>query len=204
MLTEPLHNEKQLLVQVSEGDGTAFHYLFERYYGMVYSVSLRYLKIHELAEDVAQQSFLKIWDKRDRLSNIDRFDAYLFMIARNEITDLFRKQTYHQQYVQRIRELFEEEENSPEELLITKQKRMLIKDAIHALPAQQQQAYRLSRDKGLSYLEIAEEMGLSVNTVRKHISVALNSIRAFFLKHKNELYQLIFFWFLIRIYVTCV
>ncbi len=186
LVQEPLHNERQLLRKISEGDDTAFKHLFEKYYGQVYSASFRFLKVHELAEDLAQTSFLKIWEKRKHLSHVERFDDYLFAIAHNEMADHFRKHSRREKHIQRIRELFEEETGSPEELLITKQKRALIADAISNLPPQQKRAYTLSRDEGLSYQEIADRMQLSVNTVKAHIYLVLKTLKAFFASHKNE------------------
>ena len=186
MVSEPLYNEKQLLLKISEGDGDAFQHLFDRYYGVIYSASFRYLKVHELAEDMAQASFLKIWEKRNNLSHVERFDHYLFRIAHNEMADHFRKNSKRDKHIQRIQELFEEETGSPEELLISKQKRTLIADVISGLPPQQQTAYKLSRDEGLSYQEIAERMQLSINTIKVHISQALKSLKTFFAQHKDE------------------
>jgi len=194
LVLEPLHNEKQLLLKISEGDSIAFGHLFDRYYGVIYSASIRYLKVHELAEDMVQASFLKIWEKRNNLSHIERFDHYLFRIAHNEMADHFRKHSRQDKHIQRIRELFEEESGSPEELLISKQKRALIADVISNLPAQQQTAYKLSRDEGLSYQEIAERMQLSVNTIKVHISQALKTLKVFFARHKDE--YLIWFFIL--------
>ncbi len=183
---EPLHNERELLLKTSEGDSTAFGHLFDRYYGLIYSVSFKYLKVHELAEDMVQSSFMKIWEKRVTLNKVERFDHYLFRIARNEMTDHFRKNITRDKHQQRIRELFEEESGNPEEILISKQNRKRIGDVIKELTPQQQTAYRLSRDEGLSYQQIAEEMGLSVNTVKVHISLALKALRSFFAGRKNE------------------
>ena len=191
LILEPLHNEKELLLKISEGDNIAFEYLFDRYYSLIYSVSIKYLKVHELAEDMVQSSFLKIWEKRDSLTQIERFDHYLFRIARNEMTDHFRKNITHAKHQQRLRELFEEESGNPEELLITKQNRKLIADVIQELTPQQQIAYKLSRDEGLSYQQIAEKMGLSVNTVKVHISLALKALRSFFEGKKSEFLLLI-------------
>ena len=187
MSVETIYNEQERLMQIAEGNGEAFRHLFEQYYGMVYSLSFNYLKVHDLAEDVVQHSFLKVWEKRAILPTVERFDNFLFMIARNELTDQFHKQNSRAKYLRRIGELFEEEQGNPEELLISKQKRILISQTISSLPPQQQTAYQLSRDKGLSYNEIADEMHISVNTVRKHITVALAALRDHFKKHREEL-----------------
>jgi RNA polymerase sigma-70 factor (ECF subfamily) len=75
--------------------------------------------------------------------------------------------------------------------LISKQNRKRIADVIRDLTPQQQTAYRLSRDEGLSYQQIADEMGLSVNTVKVHISLALKALRTFFAGHKKEFLMLL-------------
>jgi RNA polymerase sigma factor (sigma-70 family) len=112
------------------------------------------------------------------------------------MTGHFRKNAMHNKHRQRIVELFEEETGTPEDLLICKQKRALIADVIRDLPPQQQEAYRLSRDKGMSYEQIAAEMNLSVNTIKVHISLALKNLRAFFTQHKNDFYTVFILWLL--------
>lgn len=194
------YDEKEFLLRISQGDHEAFRALYENYYGFVYSLSFRFLKIHELAEDTVQLCFLKIWEKRTILPTVDRFDAYLFITARNELTNQFRKQVNHFKYIQRIREMFEEEAGSPEILLIGKQRLSLINEAIGRLPAQQQKVYRLSREKGQSYQEIADNMGLSISTIRGTISAALNSLREFFIEHKNDFYFILMSCFIRWIY----
>ena len=191
LILESTHSEKELLLKVSKGDSIAFGHLFDQYYDKIYSVSFRYLKVHELAEDMVQSSFLKIWEKRVTLNKVDHFDHFLFRIARNEMTDHFRKNITREKHQQRMRELFDEEAGNPEEMLINKQKRKLIADVIRELPPQQQTAYKLSRDEGLSYQQIAEKMGLSVNTIKVHISVALKALRAFLSSQKNEFLTLV-------------
>lgn len=191
LILKPLYNERELLLKISEGDSVAFGHLFDRYYGLIYSVSFKYLKVHELAEDMVQTSFLKIWEKRVTLNRIERFDHFLFRIARNEMTDHFRKNITRDKHRQRLRELFGEETGNPEDLLISKQNRKRIADVIRELTPQQQTAYRLSRDEGLSYQQIADEMGLSVNTVKVHISLALKALRTFFAGHKYEFLMLL-------------
>jgi len=191
-----LHDEKELLRLVARGDAKAFRRLFEVYYDPMYSTSLMYTKVHELAEDVVQQAFLRIWEKRGTLETIDQFGAYLFIIARNETINILRKQSSHRTYIQHIRELFDTERDTPEEQMIIKQKRALLHLAVENLPPQQRLAYRLSREKGLSYEEIAADMRLSINTVKGHVSAALRSIREFLQRHRKELTLLLASWLL--------
>jgi RNA polymerase sigma-70 factor (ECF subfamily) len=187
--TSPFYNDNQLLHLVAQDDAKAFRHLFLAHYDLIYSTSLLYIKVHELAEDVVQQVFLKVWEKREMLPAIEKFDDWLFIITRNEVINVLRKQSSLRHYLRHMQDLFEAEAGGegPEEQLIVKQQRAIIQLAVKKLPPQQQQAYRLSRDRGMSYEEIATDMGLSINTVKGHISTALRSIREFLRHYRDEL-----------------
>jgi RNA polymerase sigma-70 factor (family 1) len=184
---ELLHNERELLQQVAAGNIIAFRNLFAAYYDRLYSAALVYCKIHEQAEDVVQQVFMKVWEKRHTLSQVEQPGDYLFIITRNEVLNQLRRNTLHDNYIRHIRELFSEETGSPEEVLVARQKRQIVQQAISQLPPQQQEAFRLSRDQGLSYEEIAATMNLSLSTVKGHMSKALQAVRAYCRLHQNEL-----------------
>ncbi|HEX7905504.1 MAG TPA: RNA polymerase sigma-70 factor [Chitinophagaceae bacterium] len=189
---QPGHNEKDLLRKIAlEDDTVAFQQLFTGYYDQLYSTALMYLKVHELAEDVVQQVFLKIWEKRITLEAIEKLSNYLFIIARNEVMNILRKKSNHPAFRNFASELFSDEEYTPEDQLILKQKRALVELAIQKLPPQQQQAYRLTKEKGLSYKEAASVMNLSINTVRGYIASAMQTLKEFFRMHKNDLYLLL-------------
>nr|WP_283093152.1 RNA polymerase sigma-70 factor [Chitinophaga hostae] len=184
-------NEKEVLKKVSQGDSAGFQLIFTHYYDTLFSVALSYIKVSEWAEDIIQQVFLRIWEKRHTLPDIDHFDRYIFILTRNEILSSMRKQIVRQKYKVRVREMFQEEFNTPEQYLIAKQKGETIRKAVGNLSAKQQQAWKLSREKGLSYEEISTEMGISIPTVKSHISNALGAIRKFLADYRYDLYILL-------------
>jgi RNA polymerase sigma-70 factor (ECF subfamily) len=191
---EPIYNERELLVQLAEGDEYAFRQLYLAYFDGIYSAALAYTKVHEQAEDITQQVFLKIWEKRDSLIKVDKLESYLFIIARNAIFSQFAKLATQQKHLHHIRELFEEESGNPEVSLIHKQERALLERAVKQLSPRQQQAYRLSREKGFSYEEIAQAMNITKPTVREHMVNSMQSIREFLLVHRNQLISLLLFF----------
>ncbi len=83
--------EKELLQRLSAGDKTAFTILFDTYWNNIYSVALVLTKSPQVAEDTVQEIFLKVWNKREELTSVDRFDNYLFIMARNHIFSEFRQ-----------------------------------------------------------------------------------------------------------------
>lgn len=194
MPIESIHSETELLAQLAKGNEYAFRELYLAYFDRIYSAALAYTKVHEQAEDITQQVFLKIWEKRDSLIKVDNLESYLFIIARNAIFSQFAKLATQQKYFYHIRELFEEESGNPEASLIHKQEKAILERAIEQLSPRQQQAYRLSREKGFSYEEIAQVMNITKPTVREHMVNSMHSIRKFLLAYKNQLIALLPFF----------
>ena len=187
MNTTVRYHDDELFPLISQSNTAAFHQLFQTHFQTIYATALAYTKVPQQAEDIVQAVFLKVWEKRAQLNAIVNTKDWLFIAARNEIMNAFRKQTVHRNYVQHIKELFQEEQKSPEDLLILRQKDELLQEGVNRLSARQKEVYLLSREKGLSYEEIAVETGISKNTVREHISMSLKILRQFIAAHKDEL-----------------
>jgi len=82
--------EKKVLELLAQGNEFSFTLLFDHYRGRIFSVALKFLKSRELAEEVVQEVFLKIWSRREDLTRVLDFEAYLFTVARNLIFDLIK------------------------------------------------------------------------------------------------------------------
>ena len=154
---------------------------------------LRYIGRRPDTEDIVQAVFLKVWEKRKQLPQVSQPENWLFITARNEFVNRFRKLRTEQQYRDYLSEMFAEELDAPDQLLIIRQRDLLIRKALHGLPEKQQQAFLLSREEGLTYEKIAERMGVARTTVKEHISRAMKTLRDFMLSNEEEL--LIFFCF---------
>ena len=181
------YHEKELLRLVAGGDEQAFSTLFDTYWNNIYSVALVLSKSTVVAEDVVQEIFLKVWAKRAELTGIERFDNYLFIMARNHIFSEFRKLKIRQEYILQLQQHFTAPFDTPEDQLLFKESAEQIEKAVSQLAPQQQQVYRLSREQGLSHEAIAHELGISVNTVRNHMIRAINGIRSRLMQQDNSL-----------------
>lgn len=190
MLENQLNIDLDLFQRISSGDDDAFRKLFTKYYDHVYSIAIRYLKAHELAEDMVQQVFLQVWEKRENLPTINHPGDYLFIIARNQLISLLRKNASHEKYIQYLKQRFNTGVETSELELVEKQNNRLIQQAISKLPPQQQQVYRLSREEGLNYGEIAAAMNITLHTVKWHMREALEGLRRILFAHKNDLLYL--------------
>jgi RNA polymerase sigma-70 factor (ECF subfamily) len=175
-----LHNEKVLLRQVSRHDEKAFKALFEAYQARLYHYIIHIIKSREAAEEMVIDVFLKIWQQRENLHEIESFDAYLFRIAFNKSIDFLRQAARNPE----IRDLIWQEIQLAGDLpsdapVLIKEYEGKVNEAIGLLPPQQQLVFRLSREKNFSHSDIAKKLQLSKNTVNNHISTSLRFIRAY-------------------------
>lgn len=178
-----LHNERDLLLKVAEGNENAFRQLFDHYSDNIYSVALVLAKSSVMAEEIVQDVFLKIWMKREQLPSIEKFDGYLFMTARNHIYNELRRKTLEQPFAEHLEQHFQESSALPEEQLLLKETKHLIQKAVAQLPTQQRSVYELSRNDGLDHAQIAEKLGISKLTVKSHMTKALQFIRQYLKEH---------------------
>lgn len=178
-----MHNEGDLLKLLAAGDEHAYRELFRRHWDNVYSVALVLTKSVELAEDMVQDVFLKIWQKRDQFTKIEKFEDYLFIMARNHIYTELKKKTRDDQFKEQVHQYFDSGITNAEIQLLTKETQLQINKAIEQLTPQQQLVYRMSREQELSHEEIAEKLNISRNTVRNHIVQSLKQIREYL--HEN-------------------
>lgn len=177
MSDEFLYNEKGLLLQVAEGNENAFRQLFNAYRKKLYSYVLKVTRSPEMAEDAVQEIFLKVWDKREKLSAVDNINAYLHRMAHNYSYDGFKQVAKEALVLSNLRNAFEPDYRNPADELISKEVKVYIQGIVDRLTPQQRQVYLLSREGGLKHSEIAERMNISVLTVKKHIGDALHFLR---------------------------
>lgn len=171
-----LPTDSTLVTSVSNGDELAFRILFHRYRSKLYKFSLRYVKSVDVAEDIIQDTFLKIWEQRQALQPELNFEAYLFRIGRNQIFNEFKKST-HQAAFEAFTLQNITDNRQTEWEVIAQNYQELLQSALELLPPQRRQIFQLSRIEGLSHEEIAQKLNLSKNTIKVQINKALKSIR---------------------------
>ena len=167
-------NERELLIQVASGNEHAFRQLFIAYHQQLGVHMLRITNIPELAEEVVQDVFVKIWLTRETLVGVDNFKAYLFVISKNHALNCLKK-------LAKERVLIKQLEDSRADAVVpevggTNMYYNLLDEAIDQLPPQQQKVYLLSRHSRLKYTEIADQLELSRETVKKYLQMATASI----------------------------
>lgn len=180
MTEKLLFNEKDLLLQVAQHDENAFRQLFEHYKNKIYAFAFHLTDSTVLSEEIVQDVFVKIWINKEALVRIDQFSAYLFTITRNHTFNQLKRLANERFILKQLKDELPESENNTEQLLINKEYNGILQQAIELLPPQQQLIYNLSRKEGLKLEEIAQQLNLSVNTVKSHMGKALKTIRSHF------------------------
>ncbi|TDO83698.1 RNA polymerase sigma-70 factor (ECF subfamily) [Flavobacterium chryseum] len=183
MLEAKDNSEKLLVSELKRGNEKAFRKLFDLYHQDIYGYSISILKSKEAAEENVQDVFMKVWQNRENLNLEQSFKAYIFTIARNQAFNFLNKAVNE---VLLKEEIFYESQKSHEQGdygIREADCKKLRKEAMKQLPPKRKQIFKMSRKKGMSYEEISQELGISINTVKNQMSKALESMRVFFQVH---------------------
>jgi RNA polymerase sigma-70 factor (family 1) len=196
---EKLHSEKNMLQLAAEGNEAAFVQLFYLYRHKLYSYVLKITANPELAQDMVQDVFLKLWKSRSRLDKIENFGAFVFTIAQNQAVNHFRRMTSETLMLSNIQDHVQVYERSTEEHIDHQEVQNLINEVLQRLPPQQQLVFKLSREQGLKHDEIAMALKISTFTVKNHLAVAIKTIREQ-LRNKLEIEHLTILFILMQVF----
>ncbi len=170
-------SDSELADKIKSGQLKAFDQLYERYSQNLYRFARSLLKNHEDAEEVVQEVFYRVWNKRKDLSVRKSFQSFLFTIAYNVIIDQLRKRVKDQKYEQFLVNQAQRNLINSEDDLEFQDLKNEVEYAIYELPQKRKQIYQMSREEGLSYKEIADRKQIKIKTVENHINLALRHIR---------------------------
>ena len=188
--------EKQLVLALKGGDQLALKTLYGLYSGKLYHYSLKICKSPALAEDVVQDVFIKIWEKRASLNADHAFQSFLFTITRNRLLDLIKRAARESEIFSEIARHMPSGQRQVEQKLAYQECNTLVQQAINKLPNQRQLIFRLSREEGLTYAEIAQRLGITKGTVNIQIVKALKSIRDYLDMKEAEIFVCLLLLFL--------
>ena len=182
----------ELIELLQKGDEQSFTKLFEVLYQPMVAYLLQYVNKVADAEDIAQNTFIKLWEKKDDLNLTVSLKSYLYSIAYNMFIDNYRKEKKTQTYLDSLKqEALQSIIEEPEENF---QKKMrLIEQTVNNLPKRCRIIFNMHKKQGCSHKEIAKELNISTKTVESQISIALKRIREVF-KDKSDLFLFVLFY----------
>lgn len=164
----------------------SFSDLYLIYYPKLVRFAKEYVVLEEDAENITQDVFTDLWEKRELMNRIENMNAYLFRLVRNKCLDYLKHKVFEQRYAEKMQASFEIEMNlklqsldrfDVSELSERNEMEKRIREAINSLPKKCRDIFLLSRMEGLKYREISERLGVSVNTVECQMGIALKKLR---------------------------
>lgn len=168
--------EDQIIKGIREGNEIHFKYVFDIYFDALCHYAFTKLRDMDEAEDAVQGMFVKVWEKRSSLVITQSIRSYLFRAVHNYCINQLEHRDVRQKHVDHRTMEAVNEIQSPEVFIEELEEN--IKAAIEQLPQQCRIIFKMSRYEELKYAEIAERLGISINTVENQISKALKILRA--------------------------
>lgn len=184
--------DTELLYRLRKGDESAFRQLYDLHSRPVAAFIYQLTHSAVDAEDILQDTFLKLWTSRGQLPAIENFGNYIFIIARNKTLDHLRKVARQRQLVDQVWANISEVADALDLQLDARESQQLIASALAQLPEQKQTIFRLSRVEGLSHDDIAAKMGLSKSRVKNLQVETLKHIRIFLSRYGGPMGVLLF------------
>lgn len=179
-----------LIAALKKGESKSYRFLVEFYHHKLCLYASGLTNDSNLAEDIVQNVFFNIWRQRDKLKDDFSVKSYLYRSVYNEFIDQYRKNKsvieLEKKYIDALSTIVEEDENSLNQLIAA------VKQEIENLPSKCKQTFILSKQEGLTNIEIAEYLNISVKSVEAHITKAFSLLRKTLGDKMHELLFLLF------------
>lgn len=169
-------NDLQILEKLKEGDPLGYNQLFDKYYMPLCVYSLKYCDSFQLAEDIVQDLFVKIWDEKVYMKFDNPMSPYLFKAVKNNTLQVIKKESKCQfdDIENVVNKLMEEE---PLDFATLEEEKKKLFDQVEALPEKSKEVFKAIVLENMKYKEVAEQLDISVNTVKTHYARALKQLR---------------------------
>lgn len=172
-----LDTDNQLLKQFQQGNVNAYEQLFKKYYEPLTLYAVRYLGDYAESEEVIQDLFCNLWEKRDTLNVSTAVKPYLFGAVRNNCLRWLKHQKVRSKHQQEVLTLHSENNIEQMDIMVELELMESIDTSINKLPEQRQKIFKMSRFEDKKYKDIAEQLNISIKTVEAQMSKALKFLR---------------------------
>lgn len=198
MSLESLHNEHLLIEAMQAGSEPAFTTLYRHYSPQLYLNILGIIRDPLWAEEMVQELFIRIWQKRDSSGLQQNFRGYIYRMGQHLVHDFFRRVQRDRKLEERFKALASRHYSPIEEDVNNTQLKGLLQEAVEQLSPQQKKAYRLVRVEGHTYKQAAEIMGISPLTIKEYLTNSHKSIRSYIIHHTGgEVWSLLYLLFIL-------
>ncbi|MFH0841184.1 MAG: RNA polymerase sigma-70 factor [Bacteroidota bacterium] len=177
-------DEQELILSLREGSEEAFEAVLKKHFAKLCLYAEHFVREKHVARDIVEDFFCDMWLNSACIKIESNLTGYLYRSVHNRCLKYLRHQKVRQKYIESQQYIFTDREilepvsdDVPEAVLIQQELETRISEAIESLPAECRRIFSLNRFENLSYLEIAEKLGISVNTVKTQMTRALHKLR---------------------------
>jgi len=159
-------------------DRALYNYVFDKYYPKLFWFAQIYVKQHSLAEEIVSDVMLNIFKKRQKLSESENIEGYIFISVKNQSLKYLRRQKRRLviDNIEKEGNLKLTSNESPEFEYISNEFNMILRDAVEALPPKRKKVFRMIKEEGLKYQEVATILDVSIKTIETHMGLALKAV----------------------------
>ena len=165
-----------LIGRMKQGDRESFNQIFRRFYAPLVRFCVRFVADSDMAAEIVQDLFVKLWSNREKLTFNTSFESYMLRSVRNAAITYINKERTHADVIERIY-TDDPDANDPSETLQSNNLEASYQKVLASMPEKRREVFLASRFDGLKYAEIAEKFGLSQKTVEAHMSAAIKQLR---------------------------
>jgi RNA polymerase sigma-70 factor (ECF subfamily) len=183
MLIAANYEEKALLALIANGDRQAFTEIYRSYLSNLYRYIFLFTKSEEETREILQEIFIKLWENRQKLSEIESFENYLFRTVKNKLLDKIRQIQIRQRVHLEIKRSRLVSENTTSDQCAYREYYRVVQQAIEKLPPKRKLIFRLNIENGLSQDEIAAQLNISKSVVQKQMYSASHFVKKYLHKH---------------------
>ena len=165
-----------LVKQMMAGDRESFNKIFRRSYKPLLRFCYRFVTDEDVASEIVQDLFVKLWTNRDKLNISSSFDSYMMSSVRNAAYTYINRERAHQEAHQMMA-VQETDETDPSEQLQSNNLEATYQQVLASMPEKRREVFLASRVEGLKYSEIANKLSISQKTVEAHMGAAIKQLR---------------------------
>lgn len=170
-------SDMELVHLLKSSDEAAFNEIYKRFQGLLYVYACRITHEENEAEDIVQEVFIYLWDKRTTLALLDSLSGWLYQAVRYRFFDRLDRRKVRTNYQASLQHFLDQGTYCPDEYMREKELVQLIEKGIAALPSKMQEIFALSRKEQLSHKEIASQLSISEKTVKNQVHNALRILK---------------------------
>ncbi|HYG40131.1 MAG TPA: RNA polymerase sigma-70 factor [Cytophagales bacterium] len=173
-----MYSDKDLIAGLKQGDEHVFDLIFKKYWKLLYKQAFYKLQSKELAEEIVQDLFLNLWEKRSVLK-INTLENYLFVSLRNRCIDQIRTQISHQKHWDFYKKYIPKSIENTQDTIVCNDLKRKLEEGLQLLPEKSRRVFQLSRMEGKSVAEIAKTLSLSEKAIEYYITKSLKTLKVY-------------------------